>query len=239
VTLSFHVDESADTGYHFHAGLLSDGAGVAAVERGIKDIVWNAFDAGLCRWEAEVHAVPIFHGNDDWLKGRPDIDGRVQVLDELLGLLSLHGIEVIARGTQLASFKRKYGGSPYIWNFSNLLERLNERLRARDEYGLVIADQQHQFRDRLQKDLADAHEYGTGGYRSSRLRRIVDTVHFVDSRHSGMTQLVDVVAFVLRRRASVRTERDPRLEAVMARWHQLVVDAVPDPSGQYLTVRTS
>lgn len=239
MTLSFHVDESADQRYHFHAGLLADGAAVAAVERGIKATVWEAFDAGLCQFEAEVHAVPLFHGNDDWLKGRTDIDGRVRVFDSLLGLLSAHEVEVIARGTQLASFEKKYGGSPYVWNFSNLLERLNERLTARSDYGLVIADQQHQYRERLQKDLADAHEYGTGGYRSSKLKRIVDTVHFVDSRRSAMTQLVDVVAFILRRRATIPAELDPRLEVVMSRWHQLVLDAVPDPRGQYLTIRSS
>ena len=42
----------------------------------------------------------------------------------------MHGVEVIARGTQLASFKKKFGGSPYVWNFSNLLVHLNERLDA-------------------------------------------------------------------------------------------------------------
>lgn len=239
MTLLFHVDESADGAYHFHAGLLSDGPGLAGVEKELKDIVERAFDDGVCVWRAEVHAVPLFHGNRDWAKGAADINRRVQVFDELLALLERYNVEVIARGTKLAPFRAKYGSDPYVWNFSNLLERLNERLSARDDHGLVIADQQHEYKDRLQRDLADAHDYGTGGYRSSHLRRILDTVHFVDSRLSGMTQLVDLVTFILRRRASRRTEHDARLEAVMLRWYQMVSDAVPAPQGQYHTIRSS
>jgi hypothetical protein len=238
VVLLFHVDESADEGHHFHAGLLSDGPGVAGVETDLADIVDRAFDDGACIWKAEVHGVAIFHQNSDWAKS--SIPRAIQVFDELLALLDKHKIEVIARGTQVLSFRSRYGADadPYVWNFSNLLERLNERLGARGEHGLVIADQQSQYKDALQRDLAYAREYGTGGYRSSH-HLILDTAHFVDSRLSPMTQLVDVVTFVLRRRATRPTEPDGRLDAVMARWFDLVFNAVPAPKGQFHSIRST
>lgn len=239
MTLLFYVDESADAGHHFHAGLLVNGPAVAAIQTEMKDIVRRAYRANACEWDAEIHASDIFHQNGDWVPC--SIPQAVGVFDELLGLLGAHGVEVIARGTDVARFQRRYGrgADPYTWNFSNLVERLNERLAGRQEYGLVIADQQSQYKEQLQRDLADAHEHGTGGYRSSHLRRILDTAHFVDSRLSRMTQLVDVVTFVLRRRATRPTEHDARVETMMSRWHGLVFEAVPEPTGQYHTIRTA
>lgn len=239
MVLLFHVDESADKGHHFHAGLLSDGLGLTGVESDLAEVVERAFDDGMCAWQAEVHGVPIFHQTGDWSKC--SIPRAIAVFDELLSLLNKHSVEVIARGTDVPRFHAKYGpnADPYVWNFSNLLERLNERLAARGEHGLVIADEQSQYKEALQRDLANAHQYGTGGYRSSHLRRILDTAHFVDSRLSPMTQLVDVVTFVLRRRATRTTEHDARLEVVMSRWFDLVMDAVPDPKGQFHTIRSA
>jgi hypothetical protein len=223
--------------HHYHVGLLTDGPTTAAVESGMQAIVEQAFDVGACTWKAEVHGVEIFHGNVQWSKGT--IEQRIWVFDRVLGLLSAHGVEVIARGANLPRFAANYGAGvdPYTWEFSNLLERLNERLIARGDYGLVIADEQSEHKETLQKQLAYSKEFGTGGYRSQVLERVLDTAHFVASKLSRLTQLADVVAFVLRRRAGRRQEHDARLEAVMQRWAGLIYPAVPDPQGQYHTIR--
>lgn len=237
VTLLFHVDESRDSKHHYHVGLLTSGPATAAVEAGMQAIAEQAFDAGACTWEAEIHGVEVFHGKGNWSKST--IDQKIWVFDQALGLLGAHDVEVIARGANLSRFKANYGAGndPYVWEFSNLLERLNERCRARDDYGLVIADEQSQHKETLQRRLAHAKKYGTGGYRSQTLERVLDTAHFVDSELSRLTQLSDVVAFVLRRRAGRPLEHDPRLEAVMDRWSSLVYASVPDPQGQYHTIR--
>ncbi|HMS72365.1 MAG TPA: DUF3800 domain-containing protein [Baekduia sp.] len=238
MTLLFYIDESRDALHHFHLGVLATGSQVAAIEQDLEAIVETAFDAGACRWRAELHGVALFHGNDDWDKATAA--QRINVYESALTLLPTHGVEVLARGANLARFAKRYGGGdPYRWEFSNLLERLNERLRSLDEYGLVIADEQHEYRDILRRDLADSKQSGTGGYRSQRLTRVLDTAHFVDSKLSRTTQLADLIAFIIRRRASCPTESDPRQEAVMSGLFQLVHDAIPDPKGQYYTVRWS
>lgn len=238
MTLLFYVDESRDRGPKGHllfAGLLADGDQVAAVESELKTIAENAWDDGLARWGTELHAAEIFGGVRAWHKGT--IDQRIDLLDDVLSVLVNKDIEVIARGANLTRFKKNYAGDPYRWEFSNLLERLNERLRARNERGLVISDEQSQHREGIQRDVANSKELGTGGYRSQKLERILDTAHFVDSKLSRMIQLADMSAFILRRRATFSTERDPRLEQVMARLSKRVTDALPSPTGQYYTIR--
>jgi hypothetical protein len=237
MTLLFHVDESRDSAHHFHVGLLTNGPTTAAVEAAMRSIVEQAAVDGACAWEAEVHGVEVFHGNAKWARG--SIAQRVAVFDQVLGLLTTHGVEVIARGANLSRFTSNYGpeNDPYVWEFSNLLERLNERCYARDDFSLVIADEQSEHKETLRRQLAHAKQFGTGGYRSQKLERVLDTAHFVDSRLSRMTQVADMVAFVMRRRAGRRVERDPRLEAVMERWSNLIYAAIPEPAGQYYTVR--
>jgi hypothetical protein len=178
----------------------------------------------------------MWHGTGGWAKG--SIDERVAAYEAALSVLRTCSIEVIARGANLERFERRYGGTdPHRWEFRNLLERFNERLISRNEFGLVIADQQHEYRELLQADVAEAKEIGTGGYRNQKLTRVVDTAHFVDSKLSRTTQLADVVGFILRRRASIPQERDIRVEAIMQRLWNSVFAAIPDPSGQYFTIR--
>jgi hypothetical protein len=106
-----------------------------------------------------------------------------------------------------------------------------------DDYAVVIADQQHQHRERVQRDVIDCRIHGTSGYRSQKLDRILDTAHFVDSELSRMIQLADMVAFIARRRLSVPTETDSRAEIAMSNLDAKIRAAVPDPKAKYLTIR--
>lgn len=238
VTLLFYVDESHDALFHYHGGVLVTGEAARAMERDLDAIVDRAHSNDACDWRAELHGVKLFHMTGEWAKATPD--QAVAIYTECLDLLSKHGAEVIARGTDLVKFAKTYGSKdPYDWQFSNVLERVNERLRARQEHGLVIADQQHEYREILQVDLANAKQYGTGGYRSSKLERIVDTAHFVDSKRSRLVQLADLVTFLLRRRASTGwKESDSRAEAAVSTLLTSIYDAVPEPTGQYHTIRS-
>ena len=239
MTRLFYVDESKDGRHHFHAGILVVGPEVPIIETALDDLVNEAGWTGLIKdCGAELHGADFFQrqGQGPW--GAASAVQRGGILEAALRLIPDHGVEVIAKGANLAQFNAKYPGtSPYRWEFSNLLERLNERLIRLDDYGLVIADEQHQYRKLLRYDVAQGKRFGTGGYRSQKLRRVVDTVHFVDSKLSRMVQLADLAAFVIRRRASIPKETDARLEALMARLHTLVFAGIPDPKGQFCTIR--
>lgn len=73
---------------------------------------------------------------------------------------------------------------------------------------MVIADEIHEH-DRRRNDLRNYKDYGTPGYLSSQLLRIVDTIHFAPSHHSRLIQAADRVAF-LRHRRTAHIETDDR-----------------------------
>lgn len=237
MSLLFFVDESADAKYHFHLGLLANGAQVAAAEKDLEGIVERAFDAGLTTWRAEIHGEEIVSMKGAWAKGRTNISGLIDVAHEVLGVLAAHEIEVICRGVELDRFRRKYGprASPHTWLFRNVLERLNERLKALDDYALVIADEHHQYGRSMRADLHIGQRVSTPGYRGQKLARVIDTVHFVNSADSRLTQLADMAVYVRRRRES-GPENDPRFEAAMAQLGAKVFGAVAIPSGAMDTV---
>jgi hypothetical protein len=63
------------------------------------------------------------------------------VFRRALGVLSTNKIEVVAHGARLKAVRKRYGSSfgPYLWEFSNLLERLNERLEPRASACTAVA----------------------------------------------------------------------------------------------------
>ena len=177
-------------------------------------------------------------GTGQWSKAT-NVPDRIELYGKVLDVLSDCGVEVILHGAKIRRLKNRYGPEhdPYWWEFINVLERLNERMRTLDEYAVVIADQQHQHRERVQRDVIDCRVNGTSGYRAQKLDRILDTAHFVDSKLSRMIQLADMTAFITRRRLSVPTESDQRAELAMADLNSKVRSAVPDPKAKYLTIR--
>lgn len=232
----FHVDESADQLHHLHSGVLVDARDAAAASKRLDEIVVQAHLDRLCSWGAELHATDIINKRQSW---RGPLEERANVIRQALQVLAAHNIEVISHGAELSAVRKRYGDQfdPYLWEFSNLLERLNERLRARDEYAVVIADHHATHRDRLQQNVIDARTRGTGGYRNQVLDRIVDTAHFVDSRLSRMTQLADLVVYTLRRRRSIPVETDQRAEVIQTELVDLIIAAIPDPRAKYNTIR--
>ncbi len=239
VALLFHTDESFDTKNHVQLGVLASGGSVAEAQLALDDIVEWAYEKGMCRSGAELHGTEVHGGRGQWSKAT-NIADRVDLYGKVLDVLSDCGVEVILHGAKIKHLKHRYGlrHDPYRWEFINVLERLNERLRSLDDYAVVIADQQHQHRGRVQRDVIDCRVHGTPGYRTQKLDRILDTAHFVDSELSRMIQLADMVAFVARRRLSVPRESDPRAEVAMADLDAKVRSAVPDPKAKYLTIRT-
>ena len=232
----FHVDESADHLHHLHGGVLVDARDAAAASTRLDEIVLQAHLGSLCSWGAELHMTDIISCRKSW---RGPLEERSNVVRQAIQVLATHNIEVISHGAELRAVRSRYGDQfdPYRWEFSNLLERLNERLRARDEYAVVIADHHATHRDRLQQDVIDARTGGTGGYRNQVLDRVVDTAHFVDSRLSRMTQLADLVVYTLRRRRSIPVEADQRADALQNELVDLITNAIPDPRAKYNTIR--
>ncbi len=183
----------------------------------------------------ELHAYEIVGGEGLWK--HLTVVQRIDVMDRILAVLARCDIEVIYRGAAIPNFEADRGTyeQPHRLMFSNLLERLNERSKARGQRSLVIADENHDKDEALRRELTQVQRTGTRGYRGQMLTNIIDTVHFVDSRQSAMVQLADAAAFVVRKRIGPGLE-NAAAQAVLERQAQVVFSAVPDPSGQYGTI---
>ncbi|MGX7681871.1 DUF3800 domain-containing protein [Jatrophihabitans sp. DSM 45814] len=90
------------------------------------------------------------------------------------------------------------------------MERLDEHASKMGRNALVIADEvdgQSQYRQELW-----GYQHGaTWGYRSRRITRVIDTIHFAPSHASRLVQGADLIAYLYRRRMTI-TERDKRAE---------------------------
>ena len=88
------------------------------------------------------------------------------------------------------------GGHPHMRCFQFTLERLQDYLSRKGELGLLIADEHRELEEEIIQDLAFSKEFTTGwGYRPTVIENIIDTVHFVKSKHNRLVQACDVLTY--------------------------------------------
>lgn len=103
---------------------------------------------------------------------------------------------------------------------AHLLERIDDCALEQDQLALVIADEVSE-QDNYRHDLWSYQRSGTWGYRSSKLIRIVDTIHFAPSSASRLVQAADLIAYMARR-IGTHIETDERAKrANAALWERI------------------
>lgn len=89
-----------------------------------------------------------------------------------------------------------WGGHPHMRCFQFTLERLQDHLSSKDELGLLIADEHRELEEEIIQNLAFSKEFTTGwGQRPTAIKNIIDTVHFVKSKHNRLVQACDVLTY--------------------------------------------
>lgn len=204
-----YVDESYTKDRYYIAGLAIHHDAVRSLETAIADVVRRAHGVypGLS-YSSELHGYPLFQGKEDWQHLQPR--QRIGIYNEVFQAIADHDVQVFLRGLDLPSQARRYArcDPPHDVVLQHLLERVDAYASATDQAALVIADELQEH-DRHRSNLSDFRRYGTPGYLSSELPRIVDTIHFAPSHHSRLLQAADLVAFLHRRRQT-HVETDPR-----------------------------
>ena len=88
------------------------------------------------------------------------------------------------------------GGHPHMRCFQFTLERLQDHLSARNELGLLIADEHRELEEEIIRNFALSTRLTTGwGYRPTAIENIIDTIHFVKSKHNRLVQACDVLTY--------------------------------------------
>lgn len=204
-----YVDESHSKDRYFIAGLAVHHEDVRSLEGALNDVVKRAVtELGVGSSRAELHGHPLFHGNGEWEKAKPR--QRIAIYNWAFQAIADHDVTIFLRGVNIKRLKERYTypDDPHDVFLQHLIERVNTYAGQTEQAAMIIADELHEH-DRRRRDLQDFKDYGTPGYLSSRLPRIVDTIHFAPSHHSRLIQAADLVAFLHHRR-QVHTETDPR-----------------------------
>jgi len=143
----------------------------------------------------ELHGHEIFHAKKAW--SDVPVRARIGVFDDVIEAVAGQDVYVIARAMDVVGQKARYHrpDAPHTVVLQHLLERVDECITSLGKYALVIADEvDAQAVHRA--DLSSYREVGTRGYRSRKLTRIVDTLHFAPSNASRLVQAADVIVFL-------------------------------------------
>jgi hypothetical protein len=204
-----YVDESYSKDFYFIAGLAVHHEAARSLESALKDVVGRAVrELGIGALRSELHGHPLFHGEDQWVKAKPR--QRIAVYNWAFEAIAAHDVRIFLRGVNSRNLRARYAhpDDPHDVCLQHLLERVDMYATSTDQAALIIADELHEH-DRRRRNLTDFKDFGTPGYLSSRLPRIIDTIHFAPSHHSRLIQAADLVAFLHRRRQT-HTETDAR-----------------------------
>ena len=220
-----YVDESYTEAWFAMAALLVDGPAAVALPRELDRVAAEAARAYGLGADVELHGHEIFHAKKAW--SSVPVRARIGVFDDVVEAVAGQDVRVILRAMDLAGQRARYHrpDPPHTVVLQHLLERVDECVTGLGEYALVIADEvDAQARHRA--DLSSYREAGTAGYRSRKLTRIVDTLHFAPSSASRLVQAADVIAFLYRRVFTVQ-ETDERSRQGQDRY--VVPAGTPDP----------
>lgn len=210
-----YVDESYTDRWYWIGALLVPDTVAIPLSTALDEVVLDAAKAYGVAAESELHGYDLFQGRAPWTGLPPR--ARIAVYNAGLKAIGAHDVTIILRGVDRRGLARRYINPKPAHEvvLSHLLERVDGYAAMREELALVIADEV----DNPAIHRSDLSRYridGTGGYRSRRVTRIVDTLHFAPSHASRLVQAVDLVTFLFRRMAT-GLAADPREAATNER----------------------
>ena len=206
-----YIDESFTTDQFYLGVVVVDAESACKIETELDAIVAEYVATFDLDPDIELHGYHLFQGEDDWAS--VPTRARINIFTRATRTIGESGARVILRGMNVKRQRERYG--PNAWPahevvLGHTLERINTLAAARRDWALVLADEVHND-ERHRTNFRDSRRFGTPGYRSSTLPRLIDTIHFGPSHFSRLLQAADLVTFMHRRRCTV-TKTDPRAQ---------------------------
>lgn len=198
MVLLAYIDETYRAGEEFWvSALVCPGDSIHTISTGLDAIVTDAVRKFGVPDDAELHGYDLTSGTNHWSLMKPMMRARIGVYQDAINVIrTVPEMAWFRAGLNERRLSWSEDNDPHDWALKFLLERLNRKAHAEDQYMLCICDDV-QNRDVYRKKLQHYRVNGTGGASSSHLERIADTLHFAPSCHSRMVQAVDMVTYVL------------------------------------------
>lgn len=209
-----YVDESFSPTRYYIGALIIPEVSLLPLSRALDSVVDDAAEGfGDIPFTAELHGHSLLHGIDDWEALHEMPRARIGVYRKAFAVIAEHDVSIIIRGIDREAQGRRYATvtDPHTVVLNHVMERLEEHAAAYSELVLVIADEVKE-QDSHRHALHDYRRHGTGGYRPTRITRIVDTIYFAPSHATRLLQAVDLIVYLHHRIQVSGTSLDPRAQ---------------------------
>lgn len=217
------IDESErNEEYYFLGALVGTGDQVLALAADMDKILMKHSDSfPALSLETEYHAHEMMAGRGDWRK--IPLRLRFGILHEALQAISESGAAVYIEGVDIQ--RQIARGYTYVTParelaFGYILERINEHAERKGTTVKVVADDHHTAAA-SRSDFTTYQQWGTFGYRSSKLQAISDNVDFIDSKSSRALQAADLATYLYNRRQTHMETNHKAHEQKVLMWRKL------------------
>ncbi|MFE5689669.1 DUF3800 domain-containing protein [Streptomyces sp. NPDC056512] len=144
------------------------------------------------------------HGNEIWNRTGPwsslSYAELIAVYEDAISVLDDLDVGVSCASIHKERLHSRYGGdadeNAYLLALQFLLEKIDSGYRGNK---ILIADEQKEHQLRAIKMVADLQDWGGGQVPGTKLKTVIDSIHFVSSHASPGVQLADLVAYALQR----------------------------------------
>lgn len=213
------MDESQQNDHYFVAAALGHVRDWQTASSCLDAVRASASEVYGTPRDAEFHGHPLMNGRDDWkaLRTRYREAGNtylraLSVLDDLDISFFIRGVDV-----RRLNARYRYPDLPHELCMRHVLERLDSYATAHQIPGIRIVSDVTSEERALQHSLHLSHEYGTRGYRPSKLERICAPIEFMDSSETDGLQIVDLALYIKQREFHTPQERNSKAEAMRRR----------------------
>jgi hypothetical protein len=204
---------------HYILGLVIPGHVARALEDAATGVLERRFGVACRARGFECKGSDMYRGEGPCAAMSPA--DRLALYEELVRLIPAHGVDVIWHGIDKPRLARRYARPmhPHKLAFLFFAEDVQRLLQARNEFGLLVSDEEKSVEQQVIEDLPRYKQLGTDfGYKPVDLTRIVDNVHWVRSHESRLLQLADICTYLCQRHQRDAGKQTASALAVQRLW---------------------
>jgi hypothetical protein len=234
-----YMDETGNTGRRFDDGdqpihmilsLIVDETKVADLHEHMREVGRRHCPDDCDGSDFEFHGGDLYSGSGPF-DGRSPAE-RIEIFDDILQAIEMVDAEVIIRGVHKSGLNRRYARPyhPHDVALMFTIESIERMARECDCQVLLVADEAKEVEDAALRDLVNYQELGTQwGWRTEKIERIIDTIHFVPSHRNCAIQLADCATYIaarVRKMEDGTIKRGRSADTVEALWEERVAPFV-------------
>ena len=221
----FYLDESGDTG----ANLQDDQqpifvlAGLSVADKKwnntktrLDEIISEYFDEEIPD-NFEIHSSELLSPNGEGPFAGHDINDRLQLVRDLLGLIDELGhyihyfaIEKASFANETCQYQTVFNSKhPYLLSFDYMITYMNWHVKknlGQSARGMIVMDEKEEHHDSVEKII---HNRRFQVPNNQKVKWIVEFSYLVDSRKNPMIQLSDLVSLCIRRFLAIEKGYSP------------------------------